>query len=47
MLIGHYIHNPDDKKRLSIPAKWRTSLGKKIIVTSGLDKSLFVFSLKE
>ncbi|MEA4910741.1 Transcriptional regulator MraZ [bioreactor metagenome] len=47
MLIGHYIHGLDDKKRISIPAKWRTVLGKKVVVTSGLDKSLFVYSLKE
>ena len=47
MLIGHYIHQLDDKKRISIPAKWRSLLGKKVVVTSGLDKSLFVFSLKE
>jgi len=47
MLIGHYIHGLDDKKRLSIPAKWRSVLGKKVVVTSGLDKSLFVYSLKE
>lgn len=47
MLIGHYIHGLDDKKRISIPAKWRSVLGKKVIVTSGFDKSLFVFSLKE
>ncbi|MEI6352933.1 MAG: division/cell wall cluster transcriptional repressor MraZ [Candidatus Nomurabacteria bacterium] len=47
MLIGHYIHQLDDKKRISIPAKWRSLLGKKVVITSGLDKSLFVFSLKE
>lgn len=47
MLIGHYKHTLDDKKRISIPAKWRSMLGKKVVVTSGLDKSLFVFSLKE
>ncbi len=47
MLIGHYIHGLDDKKRISIPSKWRSVLGKKVVVTSGLDKSLFVFSLKE
>lgn len=44
MLIGNYTHTLDPKKRLSIPAKWRTSLGEKVIVTSGLDQSLFVFS---
>lgn len=47
MLIGHYQHTLDDKKRISIPAKWRTLLGKKVVVTSGLDKSLFVYGLKE
>ena len=47
MLIGHYFHGLDDKKRISIPSKWRSILGKKVVVTSGLDKSLFVYSLKE
>ncbi len=44
MLIGQYEHNLDTKKRLSIPAKWRSIFGDKVIVTSGLDKSLFIFS---
>jgi MraZ protein len=44
MLIGNYIHTLDPKKRLSIPAKWRSSLGEKVVMTSGLDQSLFVFS---
>lgn len=43
MLIGSYTHTLDPKKRLSIPAKWRSSLGEKIVITSGLDQSLFVF----
>jgi len=47
MLIGSYIHQFDEKKRFSIPSKWRVDLGKKVVVTSGLDKSLFIFSLKE
>ena len=44
MLIGQFNHNLDVKKRLSIPAKWRSIFGDKVIVTSGLDKSLFIFS---
>jgi MraZ protein len=44
MLIGQFEHNLDVKKRLSIPAKWRSIFGEKVIVTSGLDKSLFIFS---
>lgn len=47
MLLGHYIHGLDEKKRISIPAKWRSFLGKKVVITSGLDKSLFVYSSKE
>lgn len=47
MLIGKYIHDLDPKKRLTLPSKWRTDLGKKVVVTSGLDSSLFVFSIKE
>lgn len=47
MLIGKYTHDLDPKKRLTLPSKWRTDLGKKVVVTSGLDNSLFVFPIKE
>ena len=47
MLIGKYTHDLDPKKRLTLPSKWRTDLGKKVVVTSGLDSSLFVFPIKE
>ncbi len=47
MLIGQYTHELDPKKRLTLPAKWRSSLGKKVVVTNGLDGSLFIFSEKE
>ena len=47
MLIGEYIHTIDDKNRISIPAKFRKEMGKKIIITPGLDNCLFVFTLKE
>ncbi len=44
MLIGEYAHSLDPKKRLSLPARFRKELGKKLIVTRGLDQCLFVFS---
>lgn len=44
MLIGEYTHTFDDKRRISLPAKFRSALGKKIIVTHGLDSCLFIFS---
>ena len=47
MLIGQYNHEIDSKKRLTLPSKWRKCLGEKVIVTSGLDKSLFLFTQSE
>jgi len=44
MLIGEYIHTIDKKNRVSLPVKFRKELGKKIIITPGLDKCLFVFT---
>lgn len=46
MLIGEYIHTLDPKKRLSVPSKWRKELGKKVVVTRGLDNCLFVYPMK-
>lgn len=47
MLIGTYTHDLDPKKRLTLPSKWRADLGKKVVVTNGLDSSLFIFSIQE
>jgi MraZ protein len=47
MLIGEYTHTIDDKNRLSLPAKFRAEMGKKVIVTPGLDGCLFVFAPKQ
>ena len=47
MLIGEYTHSIDAKKRLSLPSKWRRELGKKLVITRGLDNCLFVYPLKE
>jgi MraZ protein len=47
MLIGEYIHTIDEKNRMSLPAKFRKELGKKVIITPGLDNCLFVFTLGE
>jgi len=47
MLIGEYIYTIDQKKRLSIPAKFRAELGKKAILTRGLDNCLVIYLLKE
>ena len=47
MLIGQHVHTLDPKKRLSLPAKFRSELGKKVVMTNGLDNCIFVYSLKE
>jgi len=47
MLIGEYIHTLDDKKRISLPVKFRKEMGRKIVITPGLDGCLFIFTLAE
>ena len=47
MLIGEYIHTIDEKNRISMPVKFRKEMGKKIIITPGLDSCLFIFTIKE
>lgn len=47
MLMGEYHHNIDDKGRLIIPSKFRNELGNQYIITKGLDKCLFVYSVDE
>src|SRR3989339_703515 len=46
MLIGEYLHTLDAKKRLSMPAKFRKEIGKKVVITRGLDSCLFLFPQK-
>ena len=47
MLIGEYTHKIDEKKRLSLPSKFRKELGKKMVITHGLDNCIFVYPQKE
>lgn len=47
MLIGEFIHTLDPKKRLALPAKFRKELGKKVVLTNGLDGCLFIYPVKE
>ena len=47
MLIGEYTHALDDKNRVSLPAKFRKILGKKVVITPGLDNCLFLFTKAE
>ena len=47
MFIGEYSYSIDEKKRLAIPSKFRAELGKKAILTRGLDNCLVIYPLKE
>jgi MraZ protein len=47
MFIGEYKYSIDEKKRLAIPVKFRQALGKKAIITRGLDQCLFLYPEKE
>ncbi|OGG80639.1 cell division/cell wall cluster transcriptional repressor MraZ [Candidatus Kaiserbacteria bacterium RIFCSPLOWO2_01_FULL_54_13] len=42
--IGEYEHSLDEKKRVSLPKSFRATLGKKVVMTRGLDNCLFVYS---
>ena len=47
MLIGEYIHTLDEKKRVSLPVKFRKEVGKKIIITAGLENCLWIFTFAQ
>ncbi len=46
LLIGEYGHTLDEKKRVSVPKAFRAALGKKIVMTRGLDNCIVIFSVK-
>lgn len=47
MLLGEFTHTLDPKKRLALPAKFRKELGETVVLTHGLDRCLFVYSMDE
>ncbi len=47
MFIGEYRYLIDEKKRISIPVKFRKALGKRAILTRGLDGCLFLYPEQE
>lgn len=47
MFIGEYTYSIDEKKRLAIPPKFRNLLGRKAVITRGLDQCLFLYPAKE
>ncbi|MBU0618869.1 division/cell wall cluster transcriptional repressor MraZ [Patescibacteria group bacterium] len=47
MLIGNYNNRVSLKGRTAVPAKFRSELSKKIIITKGYEKTLFLISEDE
>lgn len=47
MFMGEFHHNIDDKGRLVIPNKFRLELGERFIITRGLEKCLYAYSMTE
>jgi len=47
MFIGEFSYTIDQKKRIAIPSKFRKELGKKAVITRGLDNCLAVYPMEE
>lgn len=47
MLMGEFHHNIDEKNRLIIPSKFRNEIGDNFVITRGIEKCLFVYSIPE
>ena len=47
MFMGEYHNSIDDKNRLTIPSKFRNSLGENFVITRGIDNCLFVYNNEE
>ncbi|MFH1657387.1 MAG: division/cell wall cluster transcriptional repressor MraZ [bacterium] len=47
MFIGEYSYTIDQKKRLAIPSKFRKDLGRKAIITRGIENCLVIYTAKE
>ena len=47
MFIGEYKYTLDTKGRTALPSKFRSSLGREVVITRGLDSCLFVYTKAE
>lgn len=47
MFMGEYHHNIDEKGRIVIPTKFRECLEDQFIIAKGLEKCLYIYSMKD
>lgn len=47
MLIGEFTHTLDEKNRVSLPAKFRKEMGKKVVLAPGLDGCISMYTEDE
>ena len=47
MFLGQHEHSLDKKGRIIMPSRFREDLGDPFVITFGLDKCLFVYSMEE
>ncbi len=47
MFMGEYHHNIDEKGRIVLPGKFRTDDMTKIVVTRGLEKCLYLYTIED
>jgi MraZ protein len=47
MFFGKFGHTIDEKGRLTIPSKYRDTLGGGVVITRGIDRCLYIYPLEE
>jgi MraZ protein len=47
MFLGEFEHTLDDRGRITLPSKFRPELARGVVITRGLDRCLFLFSVDQ
>jgi MraZ protein len=44
MLIGEFTHSIDDKGRASLPSKFKSEMGNRVVLSRGLENTITVYT---